>query len=492
MQYGFRLPVCMLRPARRISAMESIVRKILVASQKGGVGKTTTSINLAAATALAGSRVLLLDADPLSSISHSLQLHLHPQRQILRQVGIALPGVLVSKVIPGLDVLSPYDEGNCSDEELDQLLALLKAPSVQECYDCLVVNTPPFLGANPAQLVGTCDEFLLVMRAEPLACRTLPAFLELVQRSRGTSNMRLRGILLTLPEGEQVGGRWERELRGRFGTRILASVVPFDDSIGRALLDGQIVCHSQRHSALSVAFTALVEELQLAQEVRETSERISSMSAFVQASEMLKPVAPTRKSAVPNHVAAVSEAHQPMVPVPPPPASVEMPDRWAMPETICKRSTPVVPPPVVPSHCLERKQAAMPTPVVSRRTIDSPPPVARPVAPVRPLPAPPPASGQFPMWVGGLWFGLAIVVGVGLRFMPLPEYLMPVLVGVAVAALTILLLKQFAASDNPAPPSPPIAHPVARPPSDSNLTVRRLKGLKRQVTSTRPNRSSHH
>src|SRR5947209_19499687 len=86
---------------------EPAVRKLLVASQKGGVGKTTTSINLAGATAMAGARVLLLDADPLSSISNSLKLSEHPRRQSLRQAGIDLPGVLVADFIPGLDVLSP-------------------------------------------------------------------------------------------------------------------------------------------------------------------------------------------------------------------------------------------------------------------------------------------------------------------------------------------------------------------------------------------------
>src|SRR5258708_462651 len=164
---------------------EPAVRKLMVASQKGGVGKTTTSINLAAATAVAGARVLLLDADPLSSISASLNLTQHPSRQSLRAAGIDLPGVLVTNILPGLDVLGPYEDGGCSDEELAHLLALLAAPTFRECYGCLIVNVPPFLGANPGQLLGACDEFILVMRAEPLAYRTLPAFLELAQRARG-------------------------------------------------------------------------------------------------------------------------------------------------------------------------------------------------------------------------------------------------------------------------------------------------------------------
>jgi cellulose biosynthesis protein BcsQ len=72
------------------------VRKLLVACQKGGVGKTTTSMNLAAAAAMAGTRVLLLDADPLSSISTSLNLSQHVGRQSLRKLGVELPGVLVA------------------------------------------------------------------------------------------------------------------------------------------------------------------------------------------------------------------------------------------------------------------------------------------------------------------------------------------------------------------------------------------------------------
>src|SRR5262249_2654784 len=228
------------------SSAETAVRKLLVASQKSGVGKTTTAINLAGAAALSGARVLLVEADPLSGVSAALNLAQHPQRRPLRDAGIDLPGTLCCDVLPGLDVFNPYEDGGCSDEDFDRVLQLLALDAFRESYDCLVVNAPPFLGGRPAQLLAGCDEYLVVMQAEPLASRTIPALQELIQRSlQGTLHTPLmRGVLLTLPENEAPGGRWERELRGRFGNRVLTQVVPYDGEVVKTSLFGHVVVHA--------------------------------------------------------------------------------------------------------------------------------------------------------------------------------------------------------------------------------------------------------
>jgi chromosome partitioning protein len=490
--------------------VEKAVRKLLVASQKSGVGKTTTSINLAAAAAAAGARVLLLDADPLSSISQSLNLADNPNRRSLRSDGIDLPGVFCRGVIAGLDVLSPYGEGGCSDDEFDELLRLISSPSPDGGYSCFIVDSPPFMGANPGQLLRSCDELVLVMRAEPMAYRTLPAFLELVQRSRKDGRgVQMRGILLTLPEGELPGGRWERELRGRFGARILPHVIPHDEEIGKAMESGRILAHSLPDAPAAAGYHALAEALALASEdagiVEGAESPLLSAAAALEAAgaPVGRPAALATASSGNGSLPVVADAGSAEPEIVLPPATVAD----ATEETV-HEAPPVPPPP--PSHRrLPRPTPARPLPrarpvptmadddvpdlddLLARQAL--PRPAARSsTSPVRPVagapatPAPPTRSPKtartinapppvIPMtasqpWM--IWVGLAVVMGVGLRFVHLPEFMLPVAVGVAVAAAVVLALRLIA-------PPPPEPEPASAP-------AKRLAALPQPVEKIKP------
>jgi chromosome partitioning protein len=467
------------------------VRKLLVASQKGGVGKTTASMNLAAATAQAGSRVLLLEADPVSSISATLHLAQHPQRKLLRETGVDLPGVLVSEVLPGLDVLSPYEEGSCTDGHFDDLLRLLAAPTFHECYGCLVVDAPPFLGANPAQLVSLCDEFVIVMRAEAMAYRTLPAFLELVQRSRGPHHtIQMRGILLTLPEGESPGGRWERELRGRFGSRILPEVIPHDEEVTKALLFGQLVTQASPNSPAAFQFRHLVQRLGLAAEGR-TAPAARVASALLSAAASLQAAGVAARSfgfdarvatPVPEAMEPPTLSFRPHAATPPveePPAAV--PD-------LHEEECPVEPPRPRRSGTVAvvarppRSSTKVPRPILTPAPKDVPAAAAAPVAPSAPRsPARLPGRNTpWPLWI----IVLAAGGGVALRFVRLPGGVVPLLVGVSVAVLVLALLRLTARPESnprkrsqtgPAAASPP------RTQSPSDIS-QRLNALTRRPT----------
>ncbi len=438
------------------------MRKLLVASQKGGVGKTTTSMNLAAAAAQNGTRVLLLDADPLSNISMALNLAEHPHRQSLRQTGIDFPGVLVTNIVPGLDVLSPYEEGRCSDDDLDRLLRALSLQVSRDCYGCMIVDVPPFMGANPAQLIASCDEFLLVMRAEAMAYRTLPAFLELVQRSSHNGHtIQMRGILLTLPEGEQPGCRWERELRGRFRRARpgRSDSARRDDRQGAACA-GQISSHVHPDAPAARQFRQLVGHLGLAEESRPAAAAEQITQMLRQAASEVVPVAvPT-----PAAAAVVSE------PLPQTSADSEAVDLFAGATDTepAKAGSPPIPrlrhlgrsgevarlprpltpaaPPVAPSGRVKTVPAAAATPAEPAR----PAPVAPTAPPAVPV-ATPNTLGQ--LWP--LWILLGAILGGSLRFVPPSPSHLPIFVGLGVAAAVVVGLRSWAvAQENASAASP--------------------------------------
>jgi hypothetical protein len=360
------------------------------------------------------------------------------------------------------------------------------------------------MGPNPGQLISACDEFLLVMRAEAMAYRTLPAFLELMQRSKTAAQhpIKMRGILLTLPEGEEVGARWERELRGRLGTRVLPQVIPHDEAVTQASMAYQIISHASVQGVAAEAYRSVAETLELPTASRDHIERVSTVSALQLALTQSKatqrkvvpvapptpaPVTPVASPAARSRPASkgpltpVPLAPRPVLPAARRPEPMPAPEPEYAPPPPPKAPTPKAPTPRVPA-------GGLPTPRVIRNTAPAPvaAPVAEPVAdPVAETP-----SGGFPLWMAVGCAMLAIGVGIGLRFAPL-NALLPISVGIVVGLLVLVVMKLSGSSDSPrsnsvAQPAPSVGgntvaggHDPQRPSSS-----RRLSGLKRRLKVT--------
>ena len=251
------------------------MRTLLVASQKGGVGKTTTAVNLATLAAQAGSRVLLVDADPLGSVAASLLLSRDPDlgvrpdspeaegRDSPRPDGVTGRGALWAGVLPNLDVLSPYPSDCTDDAELVAFLEAVPDSHLARSYDLVVLDAPPMMGPRPKSLLRAAGEVLIVQRAEPMSFRTLPAYLELMREVKTEgARVELRGILLTLPAGVALGSPAELAIRQKF-KGLLPQAIPFDAEIDKALLAGQPIVVMRPVGVVAKQYRALAAALGL-------------------------------------------------------------------------------------------------------------------------------------------------------------------------------------------------------------------------------------
>lgn len=208
------------------------MRQILIASQKGGVGKTTVCVQLARAAARAGQRVVVVDTDPIGCVGAALGCD-----------GAAIPGEGVIAVDVGVDLLTVSEAQVMEWDRRGGIGALLEAKAASS-YDLVLVDSQPYSGEGSLGVLQACAEMVPVMRADPLTFRTLPSFLKVLAmlqiQERGP---KVHGFVLTLPPTEAVARRWEDAIRGRFGARILSPSVPWSAAL-RAVMAAAITTPS--------------------------------------------------------------------------------------------------------------------------------------------------------------------------------------------------------------------------------------------------------
>ena len=247
------------------------MRRIAIASQKGGVGKTTTAVNLAAGLGLAGRRCLLVDMDPQANASTGFGVG----KPIAEGAADALarpdraPDLVIRDVAPGVDILPSGGPMRAAEARLTHGAGgrgpLAKALRyLKDGYDFAIIDCPPSLGAlTLASLMG-CDSILIPMQCEFYAMEGLAQAFAAVRAIQSGRNpeLKIEGILFTMFDtGAEIGAEVMDEVRSHFGAAVFDAVVPRDVPLAEAPSYGESIFEYDVRSRGARAYFELTREV---------------------------------------------------------------------------------------------------------------------------------------------------------------------------------------------------------------------------------------
>jgi chromosome partitioning protein len=244
---------------------------IAILNQKGGVGKTTTAVNLSAALAREGKSVLLIDLDPQANATSGLSINKTTlQASVYEMLVSEVPAgdIIVDTHLENLRLLPASTSLAAAEQELVAVLSretVLKRAISQLSYDYIFIDCPPSLGLLSINALAAADSVLIPVQAEFYALEGLSLLVQTIQRVQQSLNQELKiaGVVLTMVDGRNsLSSQVVDEVKKYFGSYVYKTIVPRNVRLAEAPSFGKTIFEHDRWSRGARAYKSLAKELE--------------------------------------------------------------------------------------------------------------------------------------------------------------------------------------------------------------------------------------
>ncbi len=244
---------------------------ISIANQKGGVGKTTTSINLATSLSAVNKKILLVDADPQGNASTGIGISYDDRQPGLYDLivsGSFNKNAIKKTIVPGLDIITANTNLAASEVELvgveKREFVISNILSQAKGYDYILIDCPPALGLLTINSLVASNSVIIPLQSEFFALEGISSLVNSIQliKENFNSNLVIEGILLTMVDKRNsLSGLVETDVRNHFGETVYQTTIPRNVKVSEAPSHGKPAILYDVNSAGSMAYIGLAREI---------------------------------------------------------------------------------------------------------------------------------------------------------------------------------------------------------------------------------------